>query len=58
MTNEKGYEIEQLQHLPYHNIESDIENIATKKQLEMSKKNILSHIFSLRKENRNMQKRL
>lgn len=37
MTNEKGYEIEQLQHLPYHNIESDIENIATKKQLEMSK---------------------
>ncbi|CDW90813.1 kinesin motor domain containing protein [Stylonychia lemnae] len=58
ITNEKGYEIEYQQHLPQMNIEEEIGLVKNKQQLDDLKKHVLSHIFSLRKENRHLVKRI
>lgn len=58
LTNQKGYEIEQQQYLPAIHVDEILTRAKTPNELEEAKRLVLSHIFTLRKENRHLLRRL
>lgn len=55
---ERGFEIEQQQYLPSLQVDAVITNVKSLDGLQEARKLILSHIFTLRKENRHLIRRL
>ena len=58
ITEEKGFEIQQQSYLPFVNLEEIIDRICTKDEFIEAKVLVIGNIFSLRKENRHLLKRL
>lgn len=55
---QRGFEIEQQSYLPSMQVDAVITNVKTVDGLKEAQKLILSHIFTLRKENRHLLRRL
>ena len=58
VTNKQGYEIEQQQYLPHLHLDQMISTAESHEDLVEAKRLILSHLFTLRKENRHLLRRL
>jgi tRNA A37 N6-isopentenylltransferase MiaA len=58
MTQNSGYQIEYQAYLPVLDLDQMISDCSTEQDLEASKSLILTYIFSLKKENRSLHKRL
>ena len=58
VTQNTGYEIQYQAYLPVLDLEKMINDCKSQRDIEASKSLILTYIFSLKKENRNLLKRL
>jgi hypothetical protein len=58
LTQNKGYQIEYQAYLPVLDLEKMIEDCKSISDIEASKSLIMTYIFSLKKENRSLHKRL
>lgn len=52
LSEEKGFEIEEMKYLPSIKLDETLANVRTVEEFNEFKRTILSHIFTIRKENR------